>query len=140
VNRRGFFGVLLGAGASLSLDPERALWKPGAKLISVPKRVSMAERRFFGVQAVFPNRDLRLSLQDFERRYLEPAAAALADSIESEVIRGWRRPRFERLCRPNGVVYTRTGPMGRLPEARVTVAYDIAESQHVCRVDALVRI
>ncbi len=34
MNRRGFLGVLL-AGAVLS-DPERALWIPGKKLISIP--------------------------------------------------------------------------------------------------------
>lgn len=122
MNRRGFFGVLLGGAAVMALDPERALWKPGAKLISVP------------------NWDLRLSLQDFERRYIEPAAAALADSIETEVARRWRRPKFEPLYLPNGVLYTRTGPMGRLPEARVIVAYDIIKNQHLCHVDSLVRI
>jgi hypothetical protein len=33
MNRRGFLGALL-AGATL--DPERLLWRPGAKLISIP--------------------------------------------------------------------------------------------------------
>lgn len=31
--RRGFLGLL---AAGLALDPERLLWRPGAKLISVP--------------------------------------------------------------------------------------------------------
>lgn len=34
LNRRGFMGALAGA---LALDPERLLWVPGKKLISVPK-------------------------------------------------------------------------------------------------------
>lgn len=34
MNRRGFLGALLG---SLALDPERALWIPGRKLISIPR-------------------------------------------------------------------------------------------------------
>ena len=34
MKRRGFLAAL---AASLPLDPERALWVPGAKLISVPK-------------------------------------------------------------------------------------------------------
>ena len=35
MNRRGFlFG--LAAGFGLALDPERLLWRPGAKLISIP--------------------------------------------------------------------------------------------------------
>lgn len=33
MNRRGFLGVL---AAACVLDPERALWVPGARLISVP--------------------------------------------------------------------------------------------------------
>lgn len=32
MNRRGFLGALLGA----ALDPERLLWVPGKKLISIP--------------------------------------------------------------------------------------------------------
>lgn len=37
MNRRGFLGALLGGGlGALALDPERALWAPGKKLISVP--------------------------------------------------------------------------------------------------------
>src|SRR6266478_5393555 len=33
LNRRGFLGLL---AAGLALDPERLLWRPGAKLISIP--------------------------------------------------------------------------------------------------------
>jgi len=37
MNRRGFLGALLGgAAAAASFDPEKALWVPGAKLISIP--------------------------------------------------------------------------------------------------------
>ena len=35
MNRRSFLSTMLGAGA-FALDPERALWVPGAKLISIP--------------------------------------------------------------------------------------------------------
>lgn len=34
MERRGFLGLL--AGAAFALDPERALWVPGAKTISIP--------------------------------------------------------------------------------------------------------
>lgn len=34
MNRRGFLGALAGA---LTLDPERLIWTPGAKLISIPR-------------------------------------------------------------------------------------------------------
>lgn len=35
VGRRGFLGALL---ATATLDPERLLWRAGAKVISIPKR------------------------------------------------------------------------------------------------------
>jgi hypothetical protein len=34
MNRRGFLAALIGGA---TLDPERLLWRPGAKLISIPK-------------------------------------------------------------------------------------------------------
>jgi hypothetical protein len=34
MNRRGFLGMLAGA----TLDPERLLWVPGRKLISIPRQ------------------------------------------------------------------------------------------------------
>ncbi len=37
MNRRSFLSTLLG-GAAVALDPERLLWVPGKKLISIPKR------------------------------------------------------------------------------------------------------
>lgn len=36
-SRRGFLGFLGAAVASATLDPERLLWVPGEKLISIPK-------------------------------------------------------------------------------------------------------
>lgn len=35
--RRGFFGAIAGLAAGMALDPERALWVPAAKLISIPR-------------------------------------------------------------------------------------------------------
>lgn len=37
MNRRGFLSALLGTASALALDPERALFVPGKKLISIPK-------------------------------------------------------------------------------------------------------
>lgn len=34
-NRRGFLGMLAAAIAGATLDPERLLWEPGKKLISI---------------------------------------------------------------------------------------------------------
>lgn len=40
VNRRGFLAALAG----LTLDPERALWVPGKKLISIPAPAKVVKR------------------------------------------------------------------------------------------------
>jgi hypothetical protein len=36
MNRRGFLGLLGAFAASAVLDPEKLLWEPGKKLISIP--------------------------------------------------------------------------------------------------------
>jgi hypothetical protein len=36
INRRGFLGLLAGVAATAVLDPDRLLWVPGAKTISIP--------------------------------------------------------------------------------------------------------
>ncbi len=36
MNRRAFLTALVAAPAALAFDPERALWMPGKKLISIP--------------------------------------------------------------------------------------------------------
>jgi hypothetical protein len=37
VNRRGFLSALIAAGTAAAIDPEKLLWEPGRKLISIPK-------------------------------------------------------------------------------------------------------
>ena len=39
MTRRTLFGALLGAASAMTLDPERLLWVPGKKLISIPKSI-----------------------------------------------------------------------------------------------------
>ncbi len=39
--RRGFLGLIAAFGAEAVLDPERLLWRRGAKLISIPKSSSV---------------------------------------------------------------------------------------------------
>jgi len=55
--RRGFLSLLGGAAAALVLDPERALWVPGRKLISIPetpKVVLSSETIAAQVEAIRP--------------------------------------------------------------------------------------
>jgi len=36
MDRRSFITALLGTAAAMTLDPERILWRPNTKLISIP--------------------------------------------------------------------------------------------------------
>ncbi len=47
MNRRGFLGFLGAAIAGATLDPEKLLWEPGKKLISIPR---VANPGLFGLQ------------------------------------------------------------------------------------------
>ena len=47
MNRRSFLASLAGA---LVVDPERALWKPGAKLISIPRPAVVTVREFYNLK------------------------------------------------------------------------------------------
>jgi hypothetical protein len=71
VNRRGFLASLAGA-AAIALDPDRALWVPGAKLISVPAP-SVVEHFFYWFDYA-------------GRLYAGPAAHSLACSVELDVL------------------------------------------------------
>lgn len=50
MDRRGFLRSLLTGAAALTLDPERLLWVPGAKTISIPKAIEPVS--FGGVKIV----------------------------------------------------------------------------------------
>ena len=66
MNRRAFFSLLAGVAATAALDPEKLLWVPGKKLISIPNPVS------------------GLDVEAFAERYFLPAAKALANQIDAE--------------------------------------------------------
>jgi hypothetical protein len=42
VNRRGFLSLLGTTLGAATLDPERLLWTPGEKTISIPKNIALA--------------------------------------------------------------------------------------------------
>lgn len=80
MNRRGFLGTLLG-GAALVADPERLLWTPGKKLISIPKPV-IHEISGAAIMARWRQSDEYLNSM-----YLRPAAEALARAINFKLDR-----------------------------------------------------
>ena len=70
MNRRGFIGSIAGFVAACTLDPELALWKPGAKLISVPKPVGVSLLSIAEWEGI----EMQRLLQE---RYFLPAAQAI---------------------------------------------------------------
>ncbi len=48
MNRRDFLGFLGAAIAGATLDPERLLWEPGKKLISIPASVAANNYGLYG--------------------------------------------------------------------------------------------
>lgn len=65
MNRRGFLGALTAAVTGEVLDPDKLLWRPRAKLISVPRIVT-----------AFPDPHC-LSIDEFAERYIHPYLEAM---------------------------------------------------------------
>ena len=80
MNRRGFFGLLGGAVAALTLDPEKALWVPGKKLISIPSGYGTGRLQEFVVTG------LSVSQEEFMELYLRPAAEQLVSKMNRSVL------------------------------------------------------
>lgn len=84
MNRRGFLSALAAAVAGpMVIDPERILWRPGAKLISIPANF----RTTFDLDD--PN--LYLALDEFHRRYIAPAVEVWAKEAARSMDDFYRR-------------------------------------------------
>jgi len=92
MNRRGFLGLVSAIAAGAMLDPERLLWVPGRKLISIPRPIPPMHRVGVGFELSTP----MLPLEEIELRYLEPAVAALEAAIQER----YRVSAFEALRLP----------------------------------------
>jgi hypothetical protein len=72
MTRRGLIGALLGAA---TMDPERLLWVPGAKTISIPKPVVATGNRFLTVDE-FTEMWLRQFRLEIDRQAAEDSGFA----------------------------------------------------------------
>ena len=138
MNRRGFIGMLGAVAASAVLDPERALWVPGAKTISIPPVVSPAAWHSLAVD-IGPT---DLTDLDDERFFL-PARLMLIKTVEEMAERTMREPRFTPLEFPFGVVFADTHHAryaAALCPMRQLIAYDAVTDRFFGRVDCLVRL
>lgn len=107
MNRRAFFATLT-AGLAAAADPERLLWTPGKKLISIPKpqRIEFDVaygylwHRIYEVGNIEYDEDGHpvtfhlvetMSPEEFDRRY---PASSLRRRTPDPRNRSWRSPRY----------------------------------------------
>ena len=79
MTRRGIFGLL---AASLTLDPEKLLWVPGAKLISIPKPSVQKGNRFLTLAEI--TQIVREAMIEVDRRDPDIFRAIAANTLRRE--------------------------------------------------------
>jgi hypothetical protein len=134
VNRRGFLS-LLGGTAVTATDPERLLWEPFKKLISIP-RYRMPELRQFGVDIKLENL-LSLYADDFERRYIDPAVMILMNRIDHDTAIELSRWRPTPMVLPYGLDKAEIRTSHAKHPYRLISGYHIMRGGFVARVDAM---
>lgn len=140
--RRNFLGLLsagaAGAVAAAVVDPERLLWVPGKKLVSVPKPFQP-----IGLSVRFMA-DPGISYNDFIERYLAPAEACLDSAIHRLDV---KRFKLAKLPLPQGdsVTFSRNIDRTRslygnydLQNIRQIVHFEAETGRFINRLDVLV--
>jgi hypothetical protein len=98
MNRRSFFSSLAAFAATATLDPERLLWRPGAKMISIPK-LTRYNRFEFECGVDFGWEPPHILIFDW-------MAAQLAEAIDAEIL--WRYEAEKDWSMVSGVIWTDT--------------------------------
>ena len=80
MNRRGFIGSILALGASPAIVRADALMR------IVPLDVVVVSEGWSAEGIQFYESDLTLTLDDFSRRFIQPAMAALVQDVERDVL------------------------------------------------------
>src|SRR5579863_5060488 len=133
-SRRGFLGALGALVAGATLDSERLLWTP--KLISIPPVIRRPELRQFAVDIELDGWE---DVHHFHDRYVVPALASLANSVEEWTQREGRRdPVFLPLELPRGLAFACRYTQNGVHIGRVYRDYDIRNRKTYCRADCLV--
>lgn len=84
LNRRGFLGALGAAIAGATLDPERALWIPSRKLISVPAPLgTVSVMTSFGFFTVGDIITFGTDLQRFRVMAVHPSGHSRVDFVRA---------------------------------------------------------
>jgi hypothetical protein len=139
VSRRSFLG---GLAVALALDPERLLWLPGKKVISVPAPRVRTLRHLAVDVPLSPYQPCCIREPFGEREFraiVETTRGQLESDIKIFCEREMVRPRFQNLEMPvDGIPYTErfTDHVSGF-KSRAMVAYDLNRPQKILRVDAL---
>lgn len=132
MNRRGFLGALTAAIAGAQFDPERALWVPGARTISIPTSVKRSAWKTVIFRDI-TEKEWGRHFGELEDRYIRPAV--------EEIHREMRRDLGERYQRVLLTLRPHLAFVGMLPSAypgvRVIHAWDAVNSEMNLRVDML---
>lgn len=89
MNRRGFLSALAAAVAGpMVLDPERLLFVPGRKLISIP--VTLGEP-FKSVEFEYSAEEIMFLHEEFWQRYVSPALREFANELDRQLFQDHRR-------------------------------------------------
>jgi hypothetical protein len=85
MNRRGFLQLFGAAAASAVVDPAEALWKPGQKLISIPKASTpLIVAANFSIE---PWRVDSLKYEEWHSRYYGPVLQAMQRKLEQKTFK-----------------------------------------------------
>ena len=95
MNRRGFFDLLAGIAATAFLDPEKLLWRPGARLISVPNPPRVIVRSLIGMSWHLSKSDPRKVYDSYHNmvcvcQNAEQARLIVVSGNESQLMGGIR--------------------------------------------------
>jgi hypothetical protein len=87
MNRRGFLTAIAATLAGAALDPEKLLWEPGKKLISIPNPVfADAGLRYFGLMLDLSQQNPRnlitlVNISSFPKRAISSRPARVPFSL-----------------------------------------------------------
>ena len=133
--RRSFIGMLM---AGLTLDPERLLWTPNKKVISIPKPIPV-QARIFGIDE-FVYYPAAVQNPNLLHDSIDKMQDRVESTIRLECERAMLRPKFVDLILPlDGSVHFAERSTDSMTgfKSRALVAYDIIENNYVLRVDSL---
>jgi hypothetical protein len=132
--RRGFLGALIAGAAAAAVDPERLLWVPGRKLISVPKpRVVFVEYVELTFDVAIHSKARLIEAEGLNSAIgILGMMRSLDRSERAEAAKRMERPRLIAMSEPAGV-----DGCWHIDKTRFVNMYDIYTDQFIVRASRL---